>query len=241
MPLIVETLGPVAHLRLNRPQRLNALTLVLAQTLLAAVQKAVADPAVRVLLLSGEGRAFCAGKDRDEPPSQAFVDTLQALAAALLQSPKPVVAAVHGWVVGAGLELMLNADLAIAARSARFALPEAALGLLGTGGVGALLPCAVGLPRAKGLLMLGTEFTAADAERCGLLWAVVDDAELPAQALAVAQQLAGRDAKVLAEIKATLHHETLGDVPALLAREAASHQRIAPHNKETQHDRTQPV
>jgi 2-(1,2-epoxy-1,2-dihydrophenyl)acetyl-CoA isomerase len=139
-----------------------------------------------------------------------------------------VVAAVHGWVVGAGLELMLNADLAIAARSARFALPEAALGLLGTGGVGALLPRAVGLPRAKGLLMLGTEFTAADAERCGLLWAVVDDAELPAQALAVAQQLAGRDAKVLAEIKATLHHETLGDVPALLAREAATHQRLDP-------------
>jgi len=112
------------------------------------------------------------------------VDTLQALAAALLQSPKPVVAAVHGWVVGAGLELMLNADLAIAARSARFALPEAALGLLGTGGVGALLPRAVGLPRAKGLLMLGTEFTAADAERCGLLWAVVDDAELTARTFA---------------------------------------------------------
>lgn len=84
---LIQTLDAgVLELRLNRPGRLNALTLALAQELLSAVQAGVADPAVRVILLAGEGRAFCAGKDRDDPPTPAFVDTLQALASALVRA-----------------------------------------------------------------------------------------------------------------------------------------------------------
>lgn len=225
--LLIQTLDAgVLELRLNRPQRLNALTLELARELLAAVQAGVADPAVRAILLTGEGRAFCAGKDRDDPPTPAFVDTLQALAAALVQAPQPVVVAVQGWVVGAGFELMLNGDLTVAARGARFVLPEVQVGLFGTGGVAALLPRLVGLQKAKGLLMLGQEIDATEAERCGLVWQVVDDEALCARAGALARQLAGSSPALLAEIKRLVHGEQLGDFGAALAREAEVHRRL---------------
>lgn len=213
----------VLHLELDRPARLNALTLAGAEALLARVQAALADDAVRALLFTGAGRAFCAGKDRDDPPTARFVDVLRALGTALLDSPKPVVAGVHGWVVGAGLELMLAADVVVAARSARFQLPETALGLLGTGGVTALLPAAVGLPRAKALLMLGEPFGAADAERWGLVAQLADDEALPAAALALARRLAAAAPAAIGPSKALLHQAALGDVHAALAREAAAH------------------
>jgi 2-(1,2-epoxy-1,2-dihydrophenyl)acetyl-CoA isomerase len=216
----------ILELRLNRPERLNALTLELASDLLIAVRAAVADPAVKVILLSGEGRAFCAGKDRDDPPVPAFVDTLQALASALVQSHKPVVTAVQGWVVGAGLELMLNGDLTVAARGARFVLPEVQVGLFSTGGVAALLPRLVGLQRAKGLLMLGQEINASDAERWGLVWQVVDDAALPTHARGLARQLARSSPALLAEVKQLVHREQLGDFGATLARETQVHARL---------------
>lgn len=226
---LIQTLdGGVLELRLNRPERLNALTLPLAQDLLDDVRAAASDPAVRVILLSGEGRAFCAGKDRDDPATEAFVDTLQALASALVHAPQPVVTAVQGWVVGAGLELMLNGDLAVAAHGARFMLPEVHVGLFGTGGVAALLPRLVGLQKAKGLLMLGQELTATDAERCGLVWQVVADEVLPAQARLVAQRLASADPALLAEVKQLVHREQLGDFNAALTRETDVHRRLNP-------------
>ncbi|WP_382323604.1 enoyl-CoA hydratase/isomerase family protein [Hydrogenophaga sp. UC242_50] len=226
---LIQTLDAgVLELRLNRPERLNALTLALARDLLAAVQAGVADPAVRVILLSGEGRAFCAGKDRDDPPTPAFVETLQALASLLVRCPQPVVTAVQGWVVGAGVELMLNGDLSVAARGARFALPEVQVGLFGTGGVAALLPRLVGLQKAKGLLMLGQELGAVDAERWGLVWQVVEDGALQAQARELAQQLARSSPALLAEVKQLVHREQLGDFDASLARETAVQQRLNP-------------
>ncbi|MES1265717.1 MAG: enoyl-CoA hydratase/isomerase family protein, partial [Variovorax sp.] len=105
------------ELRLNRPQRLNAMTQALALQLHQALQQACADETVRVILLSGAGRAFCAGKDRDDPPTPDFVTTLQSLAQTMIESSKTIVCAVQGWVVGAGLELMLGADLVFAGRS----------------------------------------------------------------------------------------------------------------------------
>lgn len=224
---LIQTLDAgVFELRLNRPERLNALTCALAQDLLRAVREGIANPAVNVLLLTGEGRAFCAGKDRDDPATDSFVDTLQALASALVQSPKPVVTAVQGWVVGAGFELMLNGDLTVAARGARFVLPEVNVGLFGTGGVAALLPRLVGLQKAKGLLMLGQEVGAEAAERWGLVWQVVDDGALSAHANRLARQLARPDPALLTEVKQLVHREQLGDFGAALAREAAVHQHL---------------
>jgi 2-(1,2-epoxy-1,2-dihydrophenyl)acetyl-CoA isomerase len=216
----------ILELRLNRPQRLNALTLGLARELLGAVHAACADPAVRVLVLRGEGRAFCAGKDRDDPGTAEFVDVLQQLAAALMDCRKPVVAAVQGWAVGAGVELLLNCDIVVAARDARFVLPEVNAGLFGTGGVMALLPRKVGLAKAKGLLLLGQEIDAAQAEAWGLIWEVAADAAaLDERVRAIAAQLARADPGILAEVKQLLHRESFDALAPVLAREALAHRR----------------
>ncbi|MDB5857862.1 MAG: crotonase [Ramlibacter sp.] len=214
----------VLELRLDRPRRLNALTLALARELLAAVQAGEADPAVRAILLTASGRAFSAGKDRDDPPTPEFVQLLQHLAAAMIASAKPVVAAVQGWAVGAGLELLLACDIVVAAPDAQFMLPEVNVGLFGTGGVLALLPRKIGLAKAKGALLLGQAFSAEEAERWGLIWKVAADA--PGAALAIAAQLAQADPRSVGEIKRGLHAEVLGDFGAVLAREAQAHGRL---------------
>jgi len=217
----------ILELRLDRPQRLNALTLALTRELATAVRGAQGDAAVRVLLISGEGRSFCAGKERDDPATSEFVEALQDLARALMEGPKPVVAAVQGWAVGAGLELLLNCDIVVAAASARFMLPEVTIGLFGTGGVVALLPRAVGMAKAKGALMLGQEFSARQAEQWGLIWSVVEEEALRDSASAIARRLAQQcDPAVLAAIKASLHEETVGSLGDVLRREAGIQARL---------------
>ena len=114
------------------------------EAMLDAIAAAGSDEAVRVLLLRGAGRAFCAGRDVGAPPTEQDLQLVQAVAAALVALPKPVVAAVHGWTLGAGLEWMLDADIVVAAESSRFKLPEASLGVFVTGGLTATLPASAG-------------------------------------------------------------------------------------------------
>lgn len=219
MSLLTTSTGGILQITLSRPERLNALTLAMTRELVAAVQAGMADDGVRALLLQGAGRAFCAGKDRDDPPTPHFVQTLQELARSLMNGRKPVVAAVHGWAVGAGVEMLLNCDVVVAARSARFMLPEINVGLFGTGGVAALLPKTVGLAKAKGALMFGEEFSAVQAEQWGLVWALVDDGELPAEGRRLAARLAAKDTQIMGRLKGLLHDEIVGDLGAVLARE----------------------
>lgn len=213
----------VMRLQLNEPGRLNALSLAMARALFDAIRHAMSTDAARVLLLGGAGTSFCAGKDRKDPATSEFVDALQAIAKELLDGPKPVVAAVQGWAVGAGFELMMDCDIVLAARTSRFVLPETRLGLLGTGAITATLPAAVGLPRAKAMLMLGREFTAAEALQWGLVAQLVDEGHLQHEATQAAWQLAQCDPAVLRQVKRTLHASALGSVGGALARESASH------------------
>jgi 2-(1,2-epoxy-1,2-dihydrophenyl)acetyl-CoA isomerase len=219
MSLLVDTQDGILQITLSRPERLNALTLAMTRELVETVKAGMHDRGVRALLLQGAGRGFCAGKDRDDPPTPRFVDSLQALARTLMNGPKPVVAAVHGWAVGAGVEMLLNCDVVVAARSARFMLPEINVGLFGTGGVAALLPRHVGLARAKGALMFGEEFSAVQAEQWGLVWALVDDAAVHAEGRRLAQMLAAKDPQIMGRLKSLLHEEIVGDLGAVLARE----------------------
>src|SRR5690349_13596752 len=122
-----------------------------------ALDAAASDSSVRAIRLRGNGRAFCAGRDVSEAPTDKDLELVQGVAMSIVQNPKPVVAAVHGWTVGAGLEWMMNADVVYAADNARFKLPEASLSVFVTGGLVATLPAAVGLSRAKGLMLLGEE------------------------------------------------------------------------------------
>jgi 2-(1,2-epoxy-1,2-dihydrophenyl)acetyl-CoA isomerase len=195
----------VLVLTLNRPHCLNAIDNALARELLAGVQGAERDPDTRVILLRGAGRAFCAGRDVSAPPTEDDLVLVQAVASAIVHAAVPVVTAVHGWTVGAGLEWMLATDIAVAASSARFRLPEASLGVFVTGGITATLSAAAGLQRAKALMLLGETFDAKQAAEWGLVWKVVDEGELDAASWAIAARLAELEPHVAAQFKQVLN------------------------------------
>lgn len=210
----------VLTLTLNRPQRLNAIDEPTARALLQALRDADADPQVRALLLRGAGRAFCAGRDISEPPTPEILELVQDVSRAMIECSKPIVCAVHGWVVGAGVEWMLDTDLVVAARSARFKLPEASIGVFVTGGITSVLPRVAGLMRAKALLLLGEEFSAEQAERWGLVSRVVDDASLDDEVRQVAGRLAALDPRVASRFKRVLNQMSLADFAHSIALES---------------------
>jgi 2-(1,2-epoxy-1,2-dihydrophenyl)acetyl-CoA isomerase len=187
----------ILTLTLHRPDKLNAIDNELARALLEAIAAAARDDSVRVLLLRGSGRAFCAGRDTSAAPTEDDLVLVQGVAQALVALPKPVVAAVHGWTVGAGLEWMLDADIVVAAQGSRFKLPEASLS--------ATLPASAGLARAKGLMLLGEEFGAAQAQAWGLVWQVVAEDELESAALGLCARLAQLDPDVAGRFKKVLN------------------------------------
>ena len=200
-----ELQAGVLTLTLNRPEKRNAINNDLARALLAALQHAEADTAVRCVVLRGNGLAFCAGRDVSEAPTEDDLVLTQQVAQAIVRCSKPVVAAVHGWVVGAGLEWMLDADIVVAADTARFKLPEASLGVFVTGGISAILPAIAGVSRAKAMMLLGEEFGVAQAHAWGLVWAVVSPDSLQDEARRCAQRLASMDASVVGHFKRVLN------------------------------------
>ncbi len=211
--------GGVLVLTLDRPNRLNAIDNTLARALLAALQAAEGNAAVRAVLLRGAGRAFCAGRDLGAPPGDEDLVLVQAVAQALVRLPQPVVVAVQGWAVGAGLEWMLDADLVVAADDARFKLPEASLGVFVTGGLTATLAAAVGLPRARALMLLGETFTAQQAHAWGLVWQLAPAAQLDAQALELAGRLAALEPRVAERFKSVLNQVGLAAFETAVALE----------------------
>ena len=203
--LLADLRDGILTLSLNRPEKLNAIDNDLSRSLLSALDGAAADPAVRSVLLRGNGRAFCAGRDIGNAPTNEDLVLVQAVAEALVGLPKPVVAAVHGWTVGAGLEWALDADLVVASAGSRFRLPEASIGVFVTGGLSATLPAYAGLARAKALLLLGEEFSAAQAQAWGLVWRVLADDELESGSREIAAKLAALDPVVAGRFKRVLN------------------------------------
>lgn len=180
-----EVRDGVAHLRLNRPDAANAIDPVLAATLLAGVQRAGKDPDARAVLVTGAGPRFCGGGDvpsfaaADDKPAFLHQLALDADAAirALADLEKPVVASVHGAVAGAGLALMLSADVVVAARSTKFVFAYPGIGLTPDCGVSYLLPRAVGQQRALGFALSNRPITAATARDWGMVTEVEDDVD----------------------------------------------------------------
>jgi 2-(1,2-epoxy-1,2-dihydrophenyl)acetyl-CoA isomerase len=198
-------------LTLNRPARLNALTAELLRALHAGLTRCGDDGTIRAVLLTGAGRAFCAGQDlsgRDPrkiewPPK---LDELQKelfhpVILAMKALPKPVVIAVNGAAAGAGLSLALAGDIVIAARTAQFIPSFAKVGLSVDAGGGWHLTRALGPARAKALLMTGQPLSAAAAESAGLIWKCVDDAALMPEAEALVSQLAKGPTRAYAAMK----------------------------------------
>jgi 2-(1,2-epoxy-1,2-dihydrophenyl)acetyl-CoA isomerase len=204
----------VARIYLNRPHRLNAVIPELTAGLVAALDRAAEDGA-RVVVLAGRGRAFCSGHDLKEPippetvlATRRRVDAIQDVTRAIRRFPGPVIAAVHGYALGAGCEFALGCDLVVAGEDAMFGFPEVSVGLSVTGGISRLLPLLVGPVRAKELLLLGDRFEAGRALELGLVNRVAPAGEherlagelavrlreLPALALALAKQALDRGA-----------------------------------------------
>lgn len=203
--LIVDLQDGLMTLSLNRPEKLNAIDPELARALVAALDTATNDAAVRVVVIRGNGRAFCSGRDVSAEPTDDDLVMVQAVSRSIVELPKPVIAAVHGWTVGAGLEWMLDADLVIAASSARFKLPEASIGVFVTGGLTATLAAFAGLSRAKALMLLGEEFSPTQAQAWGLVWRVVAPDQLDSESRRAAAHMAALRPELVSRFKRVLN------------------------------------
>jgi enoyl-CoA hydratase len=195
----------VVVLRIHRPEVLNALNLTLRCALAEAFRRVDAEPAIRVVVIAGSPRAFCAGADLGEYVDASPIDLLQRrhdlLWGAIAACTKPVIAAVRGHALGGGCELALHADLILAGRSARFGQPEVKVGIIPGGGATQRLTRALGKHRAMKLLLLGDPVDAETAERIGLVAEVLDDEAVEARALALARQLCELPAVALRLVK----------------------------------------
>lgn len=224
--LLTHTEHGVLTLTLNRPGKLNAIDNELAEALLQALEAARANTAVRAIRLRGEGRAFCAGRDVSAAPTEQDLVLVQSVSQALVGHPRPVLAEVHGWTVGAGFEWMLNADVVVAAEGTRFKLPEASLGVFVTGGLTATLPATAGLARAKALTLLGDEFSASEARDWGLIWRVVPATALQASGMQTAQRLAALRPDVATQFKRVLNQIGLAGFDQAVAEENRAQRRL---------------
>ena len=223
--------GSVLIVELNRPERLNAINTKMIQELHTAVCDAQTNDAVRVVLLRGAGRAFCSGddlidtaehavKDQSSDSAANLTDQLQDISRQLVMGKKPVVAAVHGWAVGAGFEWAINSDISLWADDCRAFFPEIQWGLFPTGGVMTLLPRIVGLTKAREMLFLGEKYSASELHELGLAWKVVPAGEVQQASLELAMQLAELPARALSECKRTLNHALFQDFSETLNAEA---------------------
>lgn len=225
--VLAEAIGAASVVTLNRPERLNAIGFGLLTALHAALTAAQADPATRVIVVAGAGRAFCAGDDLKEFEAQGasqasateMAERTQQITRDLMTGPKLVIGAVQGYAVGAGFEWMLNCDLVVAADDLQAFLPEMSLGHFVTGGITHLLPQAVGYQRAMEMMVLGERFGAADLQRLGLVNRVVAREQLLAAALQLAEQVAERPAHATARLKRVLNAQADGPLAIALALE----------------------
>ncbi len=208
----LQTLGPISLVTLNRPQRLNAIGGNLLADLHEALQTAQQDPETRVIVLTGAGRAFCAGDDLKEfgeqsQSAQSVVQIcadIQRITRDLMFGPKLVVGAVHGYAVGGGFEWLLNCDLVVAAEDLVCFFPEMQLGHFVTGGVTHLLPQALGHQRAMELIVLGERLDAQRLLSLGLVNRVVPREAVLETALALANQVAERSSRATGLLKKAL-------------------------------------
>lgn len=205
--VLVERSGPVATVRLNRPQKLNAVTQQMSDELVRIVRDLNDAPEIRAVVYTGTGRAFSAGSDistLDLYPTPWSFRNRRDYCDALRELRKPVVAAVNGFAFGGGLEASLTCDIRVAADTATFAAPEVRLGWVGGGGMSALLANSIGASNAALMLMTGDPIDAQRALAWGLVSEVVPADEVVARAQAIAEAIAQRPPIAAESAKANL-------------------------------------
>jgi len=203
-----ETMGAVARMTLARPGKLNAINDEMLEAMLESLQRVAETSKLRVLIVTGEGRAFSAGGDiasmegMDEAGFGETIHRYMRLASAFRKLEEITIAAINGYALAGGFELALLCDIRLGARSAVFGLPDAALGLSPTSGMTWLLPRVIGYGRSMHLTLSGEQFDAAEAERIGLVSSVVDNAALEETTMALAHKIAAYPGPVAARTKA---------------------------------------
>ena len=233
-PVLVQRDGATATVIINRPDRRNALDTATKIALRDALESVAADGTVRAVVLTGAGSAFCVGQELGEHADALQADATTAfdtvdehyspIVTALATMPKPVIAAVNGACVGAGLGLALACDLRILSSAAKFGTAFSAIGLTCDSGLSATLVRAVGQSRASELVLLGDAFDAHQALAWGVGGMIVDPEDVLTRAQDLAQRLAAGPTRAYAESKSLLAaaaSSPLGD--ALTAESAAQH------------------
>ncbi len=215
--ILFEVAAGVARITLNRPDKMNSLNAAMHAELRAALDQVQGDPAIRVLVLTGAGRGFCAGQDLSDPevryvPGEAPPDMgdvverhYKPLILRLQNLRVPTIAAVNGIAAGAGASLALACDLVIATQSASFMQAFSKIGLTPDTGGTWVLPQRVGMARALGLALLAEKLPARQAAEWGLIWAAVADIDFEAHIFALAVQLSTAPTKALVRTRQAMH------------------------------------
>lgn len=234
--IIAEEKNGVGYLTFNRPKALNSFNVDMHREVAEVLNLWTKNPDVRCIVISGEGRGFCAGQDlgdrvvdpNAEAPDLGYsIETYyNPLIKTIVNMPKPVICAVNGVAAGAGANIALACDLVIAARSANFVQAFCRLGLVPDSAGTWFLPRAVGHARAMGLTLLGDKLPAETAKEWGMIWDVVEDAELKTKVTELAERLAKQPTFGLSLIKKAIHQSSNNtfDEQVLLERDL---QRIA--------------
>ncbi len=228
-PVLVTDTGAVRTVTLNRPTAFNSFDLAMKFALLDTLAATSADPDVRAVVITGAGRAFCAGQDLkehlalvlagDPRVATTVAEFYNVLVTALTEMPKPVIAAVNGPAAGAGAGLAYACDLRLAGRSASFSLAFAGVALSADTGASYTLPQLVGYGRASKMMLLGEKVDADEALRIGMVDEVLADEELADRAAALAARMAEGPTRAYRWIKASMQHAAGSDLASALAFE----------------------
>lgn len=225
--ILVSKADGVGTIKLNRPEAFNALSLKMREELAVAFEDFGSDDDVKVILLTGAGKAFCAGGDVKEQGAgfdaisgRDRVRRLHRTLLLMVNSAKPIISAVNGIAVGAGFSLALAGDIIIAAEEAKFSQIFINIGFVPDFGSAYLLPRIIGMARAKDLVLTGRMVGAQEAKEIGLVSQVVPLAELESTAMNLAKTMAGRSGKALAFDKMMLNRSLDSDLGTMLEIEA---------------------
>lgn len=230
--ILYEKADRVAIITLNQPERLNALDQAMAEECMQALEDCARDVAIRALLITGAGRAFCAGGDvkslkeaADKGESQLLADLLKAVGNLCLRIrdlPKPVLAVVNGHATGAGFALALACDLALASTEARFRMAFTGLGLIPDAGSTFILPRLIGLRQASELAFLDRTLTAQEALALGLVNRLADPEALNEEAWEWVDKLAAGPTQALGRAKQLMQRGLSGDLAKQIELEIAA-------------------
>ena len=231
--LLFQKVGAVAHISLDRPQVVNAYNIQMRDDFSEALSAVQLDPEVRALLITGEGRGFCAGADLTEfgsAPSQVIARRVRwerDVWGQLVNLDKPIVAAVHGFCIGSGLEIALLCDLRTAAEGTVFALPEVQLGMIPAAGGTQTLPRVAGGSQALDLLLTGRRIESEEALAMGLVTRLAAPESLRDEGWRLANELAKLPAEAVAAMKRLLRHGMDLDLAQALELERRVATRLA--------------